>query len=234
MARHVHLLDLDPDLAEGLQPEREAQARAHLIVRFERIDAGTWAPAVDAFGAQGGLGLLVTDGLAIRRVSFGRRAAAELLAPGDVLRPWEDDGEHAAYPFATSFRIIEPLALGVLDERVTLRLMHFPEIVSRLMGRVMSRSRRLVGSLVIAQLGSVDLRLHVALWHLADRFGRVRPDGVLVPLHLTHETLGHLVGARRPSVTAAMGRLTDRGLVEPQREGGWLLKGSPPDGPGVS
>ena len=40
--------------------------------------------------------------------SLGHRAAGELLAEGDVLRPWEDDGEHAAYPFAASFRVVEP------------------------------------------------------------------------------------------------------------------------------
>jgi CRP/FNR family transcriptional regulator, cyclic AMP receptor protein len=222
MARHVHLLDLDPDLAEDLDEEREALARRHLIVRFCRVEAGTWTPGADEFGVYGGLGLLITDGLALRRVSLGRRAAAELLGVGDVLRPWEDDGEHAAYP------VVEPLSVAVLDERVMLRLMHFPEIVSRLMGRIMTRSRRVVGHLVIAQLSSVDVRLHVALWHMADRFGRVRPDGVVVPLHLTHEMLGQIVGARRPSVTAAMGRLADRGLVEPQRGGGWLLKGEPP------
>jgi CRP/FNR family transcriptional regulator, cyclic AMP receptor protein len=109
--------------------------------------------------------------------------------------------------------------------------MAFPEIVSRLMGRAMARSRRLVGLLVTAQLTSVDLRLHVTLWHLADRFGRVRPDGVLVPVHLTHEMLGQMVGARRPSVTAALGRLAEDGLVEQDVHGGWLLKGSPPVGP---
>lgn len=231
MARLVHLLDLDPDLAQGMDSARERVARQHLLVRFERVDAGPWTPSADVFEAQGGLGLLLTDGLAVRRVSLGRRAAAELLGPGDVLRPWEDDGEHAAYPFSASFRVVEPLALAILDERVAGRLMHFPEIVGQLMGRVMARSRRVVGHLVIAQLTSMDARLHIALWHMADRFGRVRPDGVFVPLHLTHEVIGHIVGARRPSVTAALGRLTEQGLIEPQHNGGWLLKGDPPEAP---
>jgi CRP-like cAMP-binding protein len=228
MARHVHLLDMDPDLAEGLSPERAALARQHLMIRFERVAAGRWTPRADAFGADGGLGLLITDGLALRRVTLAHRFAAELLGPGDILRPWEDDGEHAAYPFEASFRIIEPLGLAVLDARVTQRLMHVPEIVSLLLGRVMARSRRVVGHLVIAQLGSTDTRLHIALWHLADRYGRVRPDGVLVELPLTHEMLGYIVGARRPSVTVSLGRLVEHGLVEPQPQGGWLLKGDPP------
>lgn len=228
MSGRALLLDLDPDLAEDLDPDREALARRHLVVRLEHIDAGAWAPGVDAFNANGGLGLLIAGGLSLRRVSLGHRAAAELLGTGDVLQPWEDDGEHAAYPFASSFRNLEPLSIAVLDRPVTLKLMHFPEIVSRIMGRVMRRSRRVIGHLVIAQLTAVDARLHVVLWHLADRFGRVRPDGVIVPLRLTHEVLGLIVGARRPSVTAALGRLVERGLVEPLPDGGWLLRGDPP------
>jgi CRP/FNR family transcriptional regulator, cyclic AMP receptor protein len=229
MARHLNLLELDPDLGEGLDADREEMARRHLVVRVEEVPTGTWRPVEDLFGASGGLGLVVAKGLALRRVSLGHRSAAELLGPGDVLQPWEDDGEHAAFPFASAFRVLEPLALGVIDAAVTARLMHFPEIVTRLMGRVMARSRRVTGHLVIAQLPSVDTRLQVILWHLADRFGRVRPEGVTLPVRLTHETLGLVIGARRPSVTAAIGRLSDQGLIEPLADGGWLLKGEAPE-----
>ena len=164
----------------------------------------------------------------MRQISLGHRAGAELLGAGDVLRPWEDDGEYAAYPFSASFRVVAPLSLAVLDEAVTRTLMHFPEVVNRLMGRVMARSRRVAGCLVIAQLTSVDTRLQVTLWHLADRFGKVRPDGIGLSLHLTHEMLGLVVGARRPSVTAAMGRLIAHELIAPLPGGGWLLIGDPP------
>src|SRR3954453_150175 len=229
MVRRARLLELDPDLAEGLDPAREALARDHLVVRLAPVEAGHWTPRVNELGAMGGIGLLIVEGLAVRRVALGHRAAAELLAAGDVLRPWEDDSEHAAYPFASSFRVLEALELAVLDAPAMQRLLHFPEIVGHLMSRVMRRSRRVVGYLVIAQLTSVDTRLHVALWHMADRFGKVRPEGIVVPLTLTHEMLGLIVGARRPSVTAAIGRLVDQGLVEPWPSGGWLLKGEPPE-----
>ena len=44
----------------------------------------------------------------------------------------------------------------------------------------------------------------------------------MIPLRLTHEMLAALVAARRPSVTSALGRLADGGLLE-RRDGGWLL-----------
>ena len=68
-----------------------------------------------------------------------------------------------------------------------------------------------------------------ALWNLADRWGRVGPDGVRIPLRLTHDALAELVGARRPSVSNAMGRLRRRGLISDHAEGGWVLHASPPE-----
>ncbi len=229
MPRVVQLLDVDPDLGRHLDEQSRRDARRHLFVRVERLGPGVRALPADLFDAQGGIGLLVLEGLALRRVGLAHRAAAELLGPGDLLRPWQDDGEHEAYPFDASWRIIQALDVAVLDAAVTRRLAQVAPVVSELVGRALTRSRRSVGSFVTSQLTSVDQRLLVSLWHLADRWGRVRPDGIMLPLPMTHEALGLLVGARRPSVTAALGRLAERRVVVPQPGGGWLLCGDAPD-----
>lgn len=229
MTRCAPLLDLDPDLGERLDPRLLDAARRHLVVRVERIQRGRHELPSDLFHAEGGVGLLVVGGLALRRVSLAHRAAGELLGPGDVMRPWQDDGEHSAYPFEASWRVIQPLEVAVLDAALTARLAHFPSIVGELVGRALARSLRATGSLVTAQLTSVDHRLLVSMWHLADRWGRVGKNGILLPLPLTHEALGLLVAARRPSVTAALGRLMQRHVIVPQPGGGWLLCGEAPD-----
>jgi len=73
----------------------------------------------------------------------------------------------------------------------------------------------------------IDRRLLVLFWEAANRWGRVTPDGVRVRLPLTHQTLGHLVGSRRPSVSVALSALAARGeLVRDGNE--WLLRGAPP------
>jgi hypothetical protein len=41
----------------------------------------------------------------------------------------------------------------------------------------------------------------------------VEPGGIRIGLPLTHRLLGQLVGAERPSVSHALGRLADSGLV---------------------
>ncbi len=53
------------------------------------------------------------------------------------------------------------------------------------------------------------------LWHLADRWGRVRSEGVVLPLRLTHSVLADLVAARRPTVTTSLSELARQELVEP-------------------
>ena len=81
--------------------------------------------------------------------------------------------------------------------------------------------------MAIAHHARVELRLHMLFWHLADRWGRVRADGVSVPLRLTHSILADLVSARRPSVSTVPLRAGTPGVVERAgRE--WLLRGDPP------
>src|SRR3712207_8717441 len=45
------------------------------------------------------------------------------------------------------------------------------------------------------------------------RFGRIVPDGVVIPLQLSHQMIGQLVGAQRPTVTLALGKLAAAGDV---------------------
>ncbi len=53
------------------------------------------------------------------------------------------------------------------------------------------------------------------LWHLADRSGRVTPDGIHLPLRLSHDLLSDLVASRRPSVTTGLARLKREGHEPP-------------------
>ena len=81
-------------------------------------------------------------------------------------------------------------------------------------------------SLIVHQ-ARVKLRLLMLFWHLADRWGRVGVEGVILPLSLTHSVLADLVAARRPTVTSALSELARDGLMRPYGEG-WLLSGEPP------
>jgi CRP/FNR family transcriptional regulator, cyclic AMP receptor protein len=221
------LLRLDVDLGDGLEGVRLAGAERDLVVALHRLERGAWRPRPNEYGAAGGVGLLIVEGFMVRRVEVAHRAAGELLGPGDVLRPWQHDGEHAVYPFSAGWRVLDPVLIAALDRPLTARLGPYPEVTSALTGRAMARSRRVTGQLAIAQFGSVRHRLLLALWHLADEWGRVRPDGIVVSISLTHEMLGLLVGARRPAVTTALGELAAEERLVHER-GQFRLLGDPP------
>jgi hypothetical protein len=82
--------------------------------------------------------------------------------------------------------------------------------------------------LAVCHMRRVDDRLLLVLWHFADRWGRVTPSGVQIDLPLTHSLLALVVGARRPSVTAAARSLSDAGRIEARPRSRWILKGEAP------
>lgn len=192
-----------------------------------RRDAGVWRAKEDAVHGRDGLGLLLVEGMLVRRVGLERRFGAELLSVGDLLQPSEHDGEEATLPFEATWRVLAPLRLAVLDLDWMARMAPFPEVTAELTRRVMVRSRRLASMLAIAQHHRLEDRLRLLFWELADRYGRVGPDGVRLEVGLTHELISHLVGAHRPSVSAALARLDQAGYIQ-RRERGWLLLGDQP------
>jgi CRP/FNR family transcriptional regulator, cyclic AMP receptor protein len=224
-ANVCYVLLEDPELAEGIEPELRAQALDTVIAREIQVPAGAWRTRRPP-GIEDGLGLLVLDGVLLHRIGIDQRFGAELLGQGDVLRPAQGHGE-STLPLTNDWLVLESSRLAVLDERFVRQLAQYPQLAGSLFARAVERSRQLAVNMAIVHQARVDVRLHMLFWHLAGRWGRVRSDGVLVPLRLTHSVLADLVAARRPTVTSALSDLGRRGMVVPVREG-WLLSGEPP------
>jgi CRP/FNR family transcriptional regulator, cyclic AMP receptor protein len=220
------VLDEDTELS-ALVPNAQLQtARQASLAGVVEIPSGWWDARVDADRAREGFGLLVLEGVLVRRVGFGGRFGAELLAGGDLLRPWEYDGDESI-GFETTWRVLAAARLAVLDAVWTERMARYTRVGPALAGRALHRSRRLAAMMAISQQPRLDERLWMLFWELADRHGRVNPDGVYLDLPLTHEVLSHLVAARRPSVSGALTKLADQGRV--RRDGRrWVLSGDPP------
>ena len=222
----AYVLEQDADLAELVAEARREAARKSSLASVVDIAAGMWDSRRESDRARDGFGLLVLEGVLIRRVGSGGGDGAELLARGDLLRPWEYDGDETL-GFESGWRVLAPTRLAVLDLRWTERMVRYPRVGPALAGRALARSRRLAAMMAIAQQQRLDERLWMLFWELADRHGRVHADGVHLDLPLTHEVLSQLVAARRPSVSGALTKLAGQGRVA--RNGrGWVLHGEPP------
>jgi CRP/FNR family cyclic AMP-dependent transcriptional regulator len=225
----VRLLEADPDLAGLLTGTRRQEAESELVVRVHRLGVGVWdVSRLEGAGADH-VGLLLLDGVVAREVIVADHVSAELLGPGDLVRPWQDASKADLLPVDVLWSILSPSSFAVLDRRFAGELARWPEVTAALFERLSERSLRLGTTQAISQLTRVDRRLKALLWHLAERWGRVSGDGVVVPLALTHRILGQLVGARRPTVSTALGELAERGELVRRVDGSWVLRGSPPD-----
>lgn len=226
--RRLRVLDRDPGLADRVGERRLPDAMAASGATVIDAPTGRWSADELLRQASGGYGLLLLEGLLIRRVEHGGHAGAELLSPGDLIGATDRDRDYGAtLDFDVSWHVMQPSRLAVLDAGWARRMAAFPEVSIELAARARGRSTRLVGSMAIAQQRELETRLWMLFWQLANRFGHVYPDGVHVELPLTHELLADLVSARRPSVSAALGRLARAGRI--RREGRtWILTGEPP------
>jgi hypothetical protein len=146
------------------------------------------------------------------------------------LRAWGDQEDaDALLPCRVEWAALDDVRLAVVDHGLAVRAAQWPEVFAALVDRAARRAERLVVMQAIGHLTRVDDRLLAMLWCLAERWGRVVPGGVAVNVRLPHRTLAGMVGARRPSVTTALGQLIARGDLERRPEGGWILRGAPPE-----
>ncbi|HLI58530.1 MAG TPA: Crp/Fnr family transcriptional regulator [Solirubrobacteraceae bacterium] len=220
----VRVLDIDPDLAGPLRGEQlEAARKCSQAVVLEVIGP-QWDPApIRETATPGWLGLYLIRGVMLRMVHVGQRTACELFGPGDVIRPWDADGEYEPLAISMAWRVARPAQLAVMDTRFAQCVGGWPTIVSALMQRVATRGRSLALSQAVNQFPRADARLLVTFWLLSERWGTVGPAGITVNLPLTHEVLAMIIGVQRPTVTLALHRLADAELLTRPRQDRWLL-----------
>jgi CRP/FNR family cyclic AMP-dependent transcriptional regulator len=224
----VQLLNIDPDLGRDLDSRRAREAAQRLYARSIDLPRGRWLPSQAMLEGTRPIGLLLLEGLLVREATVDNHPSTELLGPGDVLRTWDDIEHEELLPRTIEWTALTPTRVAIIDHAFAVRAAQWPEVFASLLDRAARRAERLVVMQAIAHLTRVDDRLLALLWCLAERWGRVVPDGVLVSLRLSHRTLAGMVGARRPSVTTALGQLIARGEIERRADGEWILLGDTP------
>ena len=206
------LLDLDIDLAEELDPEVRRVARSAAVALTFETDAGQ-LPIIDWLRqTPSGLGVLVLDGVLAVNVRVFDRVAAELIGAGELIQQSAFHGD-ALLACEVGWRALVPGRFALLDEAFAKRVRFWPEIALALLRRAGRRAFNLDVQRAIAAQPRLEMRIALLLWHLAARWGKVELGGIRLPLPLTHQLLGRMIGAERPSVSHALARLASAGLV---------------------
>lgn len=220
----VRLLEIDPDLFGPLDSEELAEARQ---VTVPVITIGPDGGQLTQLQPAGAFAALVIEGMLLRQLRVADQLGMRLHGPGDIV-PMKD----SLLPMVaveSSLKALPGTRLAVLGPEALLAVRRWPSLLAALHLRTAQQVERVTAQLVICQLPRVEQRLLSLLWLLAESWGRVTPAGTTVPLKLTHEALGALIGARRPTVTLALRDLAERGAIVRQEEG-WLLLEPPPEG----
>ena len=226
-ALHTYLLDADDELAEQFDLRTRLAVRQGTTVKVLEAAVGECDLESLLGAASAGLGLLVLDGLLAYETRVGERTATELIGAGDLLQPGADRPD-AMLERTDAWRALWATRLGLLDAEFVERVRPWPQILQSLLRRASRRAADIDALRAITCHPRLEVRLDLAFWHLAARWGRVEPAGIRLTLPLTHRLLGQLVAAERPSISHALARLAHAGLVVGS-PGDWHLVGSPED-----
>ncbi len=225
----IRVFEMDPDLLLGLDERTAAHLRTRALTRLVWAERGRWSPSLLEEDPRGHMGLLLIDGLVVRTLRLADRECSEVVGPGDLLVPWCDPESSGSVSCTSDFYVLQRTRFAALDAAFAASVARWPSIAVELIRRTTSRCRSLAYQAAIAHVRHAEARLLLLLWHLADRWGSVTPQGIVVPVPLTHQLLAQLTCLQRPTVTAALGHLEQQRALRRLPGRGWLLLGEPPE-----
>ena len=220
-ARSTRLLDVLPDLRRAVPAGDRILARRALVVPVAEASTGDLAALLAPVNGNARR-MVLLDGVLLRNTSLGTRVATEILSDGDVIDA-SDDHEPSQVATSTRYVVHRPATIAFLDERFDAAARRWPALYEAIHEQLERQRRRTSAHLAVLQLPRVDSRIQAMFGLLADRWGRVTPEGIVIDLALTHEQIGHLVGGRRPTVTLALAELAQGGTLVRRRDGMWVL-----------
>jgi CRP/FNR family transcriptional regulator, cyclic AMP receptor protein len=166
---------------------------------------------------------IVLEGVVLQHVSLLGRTATEVLSAGDAL-VLLDGGDGGLLGASMWFEVHVAATLAVPPDAPG------PELTTLLEERHAERCRRASTHGAILQLPRIEDRVLAVFCELAERIGRVTPEGIVVDLPLTHRVVGCLVGGRRPTVSLALGQLAQTRVLVRRSDGAWVLSRTVADG----
>lgn len=141
----------------------------------------------------------------------GRERTLRLLGPGDLAG---DDAFHLRAVYHGFAEAFEGPAEVYQISRSGLEnlLRQDPRLYDHLLASLCRTVRTLTQIIETQTFQDLRERVQVALIAAAGRYGRAEPDGVVIEMHLTHETIATLVGGTRTRVSVCLSALQREGF----------------------
>jgi CRP/FNR family transcriptional regulator, cyclic AMP receptor protein len=217
----VALLQVDAGLRAAVPKPERALAERAVLVPCRELGPGPWQ--TESPGADGdALAALLLRGLATREITIAGRRSTHLLGPGDVFHPWSSSDP--VVPVTSRWASGSSALIAFLDERFIAAARRWPQLFAVVHQRLAEQLERATLRTAIMALPRVEQRILGIFWQLAERWGTVRSEGVVVELAITHELIGQLIGAQRPTVSLALRELAADGLLQRTSRGAWMLR----------
>lgn len=218
----VSLAAVWPDILARVPAENRQLAEQTLLVPLVSARDEQLA---DVIGTQipGAFDFLIVKGVVLKETFLAGRSALELLGPGDVLAPPLTATRQLESRATSRYLAHGRVSLAAIEEHFRQAMRHWPGLADFLHDRLGRQTHRTSMHLAMLHQPRVEDRVLVLFADLAERFGHVTPEGVLIDMPLTHDIIGGLVGSRRPTVTLALHRLASDGLLERLDANRWKL-----------
>jgi CRP/FNR family transcriptional regulator, cyclic AMP receptor protein len=217
----VALLRVDQRLRGAVPEDEQGLAERIVVVPAHELSAGRWSPEVALGDGARPFAVLLLRGMVTHEITVAGRRSANLLGPGDLFRPWRDGD--ASVPYEARWTATHGTEIAVLDGRFVMATRRWPRLSTVVYDRLAEQLEAAAVRAAIVGLPRVEERVLALFWQLADHWGIVTADGVVVRLALTHAAIGRLVAARRPTVSLALHALADAGLLWRGATDDWVL-----------
>lgn len=134
----------------------------------------------------------------------GKEFTVTILGPGDMYSR-HSEATVTALEETEIWLVGMPHFLRILEwnSRLPLRLI-------KILGGILRETNNAIQNLAFLEVSS---RLARFLLRQADERGTPGPEGITVPLELTHEDIANLMGSSRQTVTSTLGRFEQNGII---------------------
>jgi len=171
----------------------------------------------------GAFDFLIVEGVVLKETLLTDRTALELLGPGDILAPLLTVTRQLESRAVSRYRAHGPVSLAAIDDHFRQAARRWPGLADFLHDCLGRQTHRASMHLAMLHQPRVEDRVLALFADLAERFGHVTAEGVLIDLQLTHDVIGGLVASRRPTVTLALHKLASDGQLERLDANRWKL-----------